>query len=366
MYTVKIIGAGSIGNHLAHAARSKGWRVTLTDADPSALQRTRESIYPGRYGKWDDGIQLKDSASAMTDPADIVFIGTPPDSHMKLANAVLDLTRPRALMIEKPLCGPDLKGCQALWQRANREGTFVGVGYNHVLGRNTEVAEEALTRGIGAITTISTRTREHWGGIFKAHPWLSGPADSYLGFYKRGGGAAGEHSHAINLWQHFAHVVGAGKVVDVSATLDIVREGNTEYDRICLLALRTTSGLTGDVIQDVVTAPMEKSARIQGSDGYVHWHVNYQPNVDAVIASGGDAPAEPILISKTRADDFKAEMNHLEDVLNGKVANSPVALERGLDTMMVIAAAFKSHQSGRRVSIDWQAGYTPDAIRGDS
>jgi predicted dehydrogenase len=46
----------------------------------------------------------------MAEPADIVFLGTPPDSHIKLANAVLDAARPRALMIEKPLCGPDLGG----------------------------------------------------------------------------------------------------------------------------------------------------------------------------------------------------------------------------------------------------------------
>ena len=362
MYRVKIIGAGSIGNHLAHAARSKGWAVTLTDMDQTALQRTRDSIYPGRYGKWDEEIVLKDSAVAMAEPADIVFIGTPPDTHIKLANVVLDSTRPRALMIEKPLCGPDLQGCQPLWERAQRDGVFIGVGYNHVLGRNTVLAEQALAQGIGKISTISARTREHWGGIFEAHPWLIGPASSYLGFYRRGGGAAGEHSHAINLWQHFAHVIGAGKVADVSATLDIVREGVAEYDRICLLALRTTEGLTGDVIQDVVTSPAEKLVRLQCSNGYVQWHVNYQPNVDAVIACKGEAKTEPILIPKTRADDFKAEVDHLESVLERRTANSPITLERGLDTMMVIAAAFKSHELGRRVSINWQAGYIPDAL----
>src|ERR1051326_4878990 len=206
MTKVKVIGAGSIGNHLTHAARSKGWAVTLTDADPAALERTRKSIYPHRYGKWDEDIVLKDSNSSMSDPADIVFVGTPPDTHVKLANAVLDAASPRVLMIEKPVCGPDLSGCEELRQRARRSGVFVGVGYNHVLGRNTTEAERAIP-AIGSVRTISARTREHWGGIFNAHPWLSGPSSSYLGFYRRGGGAAGEHSHAINLWQHFAHVV---------------------------------------------------------------------------------------------------------------------------------------------------------------
>ena len=102
------------------------------------------------------------------------------------------------------------------------------------------LAEEILRSGItGPVATISARTREHWGGIFKAHPWLSGPADSYLGFWQRGGGAAGEHSHAINIWQHFAHVLGAGRVAEVSATMDIVKEAGTEYDRLCFITLKS-------------------------------------------------------------------------------------------------------------------------------
>ena len=42
--------------------------------------------------------------------------------------------------------------------------------------------------------------------------------------------------------------------------------------------------------------------------------------------------------------------------------DSPIALERGLDTMLVIAAIFRSAASGRKVRIDWQAGYVPDAL----
>ena len=67
--------------------------------------------------------------------------------------------------------------------------------------------------------------QEYWGGIFKAHPWLAGPHQSYLGFSKRGGGACGEHSHAINIWQHFAHLLDLGKIAEVSAFMDFVDDG---------------------------------------------------------------------------------------------------------------------------------------------
>ena len=362
MFSIRIIGAGSIGNHLANAARSRGWAVTLTDNDPAALERARTSIYPQRYGAWDKAIVLKESRAAMGDAADVVFIGTPPDSHIALANAVLDQVTPKAIIIEKPLAGPGLEGCAVLAARVAKAGIFAGVGYNHTLGQNTVEAEKIVRSGaLGTISTISSRTREHWGGIFKAHPWLSGPSASYLGFSSRGGGAAGEHSHAINIWQHFANLIGAGRVSEVSAMLDMVEDGLVAYDRLCYASLRTEHGLVGDVIQDVVTSPVEKSCRIQGSAGFLDWRVGRKPGHDAVISGNGDASNET-LIAKTRADDFKGEIAHLEDVLSGKVTSSPIALERGLETMMVIAAAFRSHQTGRRVRIDWARGYSPEAL----
>jgi predicted dehydrogenase len=362
MFRIKIVGAGSIGNHIAHAAVGRGWQVTLTDIDPAALERTRSSTYPGRYGAWNDAILLKDSRAALGDKADLVFIGTPPDTHIALANAELDAAPPRALLIEKPLCGPDLKGCAALLARTRQSGIFAGVGYNHTLTGNTLRAEELLRAGAtGPVVALSARTREHWGGIFNAHPWLSGPADGYLGFAARGGGAAGEHSHGINIWQHFAHAVGAGKIEEVTGLLDMVEDGKVNYDRLVMAGFKTAEGLVGEVIQDVVTAPPEKLCRIQGRDGFVEWRVNYQPGFDAVISGDGER-SEVQLLAKTRADDFKTEIEHLEAILDGRRQDSPIALERGLDTMLVIAAIFRSHATGRKVRIDWSAGYVPDAL----
>jgi len=363
LFSIRIIGAGSIGNHLANAARSRGWQVTLTDVDAAALVRARDSIYPGRYGAWDDAIVLKDSREAFGDPADVVFIGTPPDSHMTIALETLERVRPRALLIEKPLAGPGLEGCKKLYDVVRKSGIFAAVGYNHCLGKNTERAELAIRSGIlGNLQTISARTREHWKGIFSAHPWLSGPAESYLGFSARGGGATGEHSHAINIWQHFAHIANAGRVSEVSAALDMVKQNGADYDQLALLTLKTEHGLVGDVIQDVVTQPAEKSARLQGSGGFVEWRVNHLPGNDAVFSGQTDGAVQQELIEKKRPDDFKAEIDHLARVLNGEISQSPISLERGLDTMMVIAAAFKSHGLGRRVTINWNAGYVPEAL----
>jgi len=361
MQKVKILGAGSIGNHLAHAARRLGWQVAIADVDPAALERTRTSIYPGRYGRWDEAIELYSAQDAPRGVYDLVVVGTPPDVHVPLALEALDES-PRALLVEKPLCTPDLEGAEALRRKAEERGVAVFVGYDHVVGR---AAREGLSaaRGVGPVETLDVEFREHWGGIFGAHPWLSGPQDTYLGFWRRGGGASGEHSHAVNLWQHLARELGAGRVAEVTATLDYVETDAVAYDRLCLLNLRTESGLFGRVVQDVVTRPARKWARVQGRDGWAEIVVGARPDADAVHFQHGDAAPESRVIEKTRPDDFIQELRHVARVVEEGGAGSPIGLRPGLETMLVVAAAHRSAREGRTIRIEHAAGCTQDALR---
>lgn len=359
---VKVHGAGSIGNHLSHASRSLDWSVDLCDIDPAALARTKTQIFPMRYGKWDHGIRLLESREAPKGGYDLIVVGTPPDSHMALARAAV-AEKPRAILIEKPLCGPDLQGAQALVDEAAAAGVAVFVGYDHVVGRACGLVGDVLRAGVaGSILTIDVEFREHWGGILQAHPWLGGPGDSYLAYSKRGGGASGEHSHAANLWQHFAHQCGGGRIAELQATLDIVRDGRVDYDRLCLMNFRTESGLIGRCVQDVITQPPRKWARLQGEGGYIEWWCGREPGTDVVVTGFAGKPADEQKVSKTRPDDFIEELKHIAAALESDPAASPLALARGLDTMLVIAAAHRSSETGRRVKIDYSRGYVPAAI----
>lgn len=352
---VKIFGAGSIGNHLAHACRRRDWQVTLCDLDTAALERTRTEIYPARYGAWDDEIVLAQVGDVAGDPFDVVIVGTPPDTHMAIALGQLERHAPKVMMIEKPLCPPDMRHCAELVAKADAVGTFLGVGYNHTLTENTQLAERRLReQSIGDIVTIRSKTREHWQGIFGAHPWLSGPQATYLGFTDRGGGAIGEHSHAINIWQHFSHVTGHGRIVEVSAMLDMVEKDGAKYDRIAQLSVRTESGLMGTIVQDVVTEPAKKWLRVQGGDGFVEWEVNCDARHDAVRTHRRGGDVEETLIEKTRPDDFQAEIEHIDTLIDdpGARKTSPVSIDRGLDTMLVIAAAIRSSAERRTIGID--------------
>ncbi len=364
MYKVKIIGAGSIGNHLAFACRQQGWQVSICDLDPAALARTRSDIYPTRYGSWDREIRLAAPAAMAAEVFDLVIIGTPPDTHMALACQELKLNPPKILLIEKPVCTPALEAAAELLRLQQETGTFVAVGYNHTLTLHSRRAAELLAGDfIGKTLTISAAFREYWGGIFKAHPWLNGPEDSYLGFQQRGGGAGGEHSHALNIWQFFARLVGAGRIVEVGAMLDMVSGSELDYDRVFLLNVRTETGLCGSIIQDVVTEPPQKMARLQGENGFLEWQVNFDSGHDALRYAAADGKICEELFAKTRPDDFAGEIAHLGEILkSGAPEFSPITLQAGLDTMLVVAASHLARQQRRQVRINYSSGYSAKAL----
>jgi hypothetical protein len=145
--------------------------------------------------------------------------------------------------------------------------------------------------------------------------------------------------------------------------MDFVDDGVVKYDRICLINVKTEIGLVGNIVQDVVTEPSQKAVRIQGTKGFLEWFVNFKGDHDALHYRDGKGEAREELIKKTRPDDFKGEIDHLEQILNGgDRAGSPISLERGLDTMMVIAAAHRSCRNKRAVRINYDRGYTSESI----
>lgn len=366
MLRVKIFGAGSIGNHLAHASRQMGWDVTVCDVSGEALERMRDQIYPSRYGAWDPQIRLLSNEDAPRGQADLIMIGTPPESHLPLARQALH-ERPRGILIEKPLCTTSLDLAQTVYESACRSETAVFVGYDHVVGKATRAMEAYLDQQlVGDVRYVDVEFREHWEGIFRAHPWLDGPADTYLGYWRRGGGASGEHSHALNLWQHLAHVLGKGRVRQVDAQVTYETHAQGSYDSQCFFQLRTEGGLVGRVVQDVVTRPPTKRVRVQGTEGCLELAIGFEPNCDALLLHRANGRVSVQKFPKTRPDDFLQELAHIHARLEGRCSGSPLSLDRGLDTMLVVAAAHRAELEHRRMGISYHAGYSLDAIRADA
>ena len=341
---VKIIGAGSIGNHLAQAARRIGWNVVVVDNDAKALIRMKKEIYPSRYGAWDNDIELYQLGSEPKKNYDIIMIGTPPDVRMKLALTALE-EKPKILHLEKPLCTPQLELMEEFGKAKNEfSDTIVTVGYDHAVAESIAAVDKLLKQNIiGEVQTIDVEFREHWQGIFSAHPWLSGPRDTYLGYWRRGGGAGGEHSHALHLWLHFASQLNWGEVSEFKSMLDMRRENGAEYDQLAVFLLKTEKGKIGRVVQDVITYPVKKWARIQGQHGFIEWVCGGAPAGDLIRYQVKNTAAVEKIITKTRADDFYRVMLHYRDILDGKIKGleSPLSFTSGLAVMKILNKAYK-------------------------
>ena len=324
----------------------------MVDIDDQALGRTKNDTYPGRYGKWDTEIVLKDSLTG-DEEFDFVIVGTPPDIHLENAQYALAQFEPKVLLLEKPAVPPDRASLQSLRQLSEDKRSLTLVGYNHLLVKATKRVEKLLQSGlIGEPCSIHVRWVEHWGGIFRAHPWLAGPQDSYLGSSSRGGGACAEHSHGINLWAHFSNFLGFGPIASVSATMSMQKVGGVDYDQTVVVGLTSRGGLGGSVIQDVVTSPAEKMIRVQGVKGFIELHISIDDEHDAVIYAGQGQKRQEEWIGKTRPDDFAGELDHIEELLESgsKSIRSSLALDHSINTMEAIIAAHESHQKGVLVS----------------
>jgi predicted dehydrogenase len=346
----KVVGAGSIGNHLTHALRTCGVAVTIVDVDQAALDRTKSEIYPERYGSFDDSIRLAHPDEIGDLTFDLCVIGTPPDTHLALAT--LELQRQHsAILIEKPLASPGSHNLSAFVTACEASSTRVMTAYNQRLKKNTAVfLEKAKNSDLGSLISIAGRMREDWAGILKAHPWLSDATQSYLGHTSRGGGALYEHSHAIDFALFIAHELGQGRPHEVKARLDKVEHDSGSYDTEANLSIKMSSGLIVEVDQDLHTWPADKSLDAQFENGSLRWEMH--SDRDSVIVTVGNE-IETIDIPKTRPDDFLPEIRHVVGLLQSStLSTSPLDVSEVSYTSWTLEAALASSESGDWVTLD--------------
>ena len=272
--------------------------------------------------------------------------------------------KPKAILIEKPLCDPSLKNTDLLDKLSKKYRIPIFVGYDHAVSKAATKFAQLLRKNlIGKLITLDVEFREFWGGIFAAHPWLNGPQDSYLGYWKKGGGATSEHSHAINLFQYLTNHSRSGKIAEISATLKYVKNKHINYDAISLINLKTQQGVVGRIVQDVITKPKKKWVRAQGTKGFIEWECGMDGNNDIITLVPENRKEVRTTIKKNRPDDFIEELRHIDSVVSRKIKESPILLRETLNTMLVIVGAHKSAKKNRTVKLDYSKGCNEGAIK---
>ena len=84
---IKVIGAGSAGNHIAYALTTlrEIKEITITDISKKALLRSKNQIFIKRYGKWSKKLklELENENLKKSNFYDGVVISSPPEYHKK-------------------------------------------------------------------------------------------------------------------------------------------------------------------------------------------------------------------------------------------------------------------------------------------
>jgi predicted dehydrogenase len=135
--------------------------------------------------------------------------------------------------------------------------------------------------------------------------------------------------------------------------LKMESHGHGKYDSIAAFTFRTDTGKVGRVVQDVVTLPSKKWARVQGEKGYIEWTCNGSPSGDLVHFMTEGEELEEKVFSKKRPDDFFAEMQHIDDLIGGRADSSasPISLQSAVSVMAVLNAAYAAQNSGAYIEI---------------
>lgn len=338
-----VVGAGSIGAHLSRSLAKAGWMVDVVDISQEAVNRFTSTLFPSRYGQLPPNIKIHGDETRLPASFDGIFVGTPPDTHLP----VIERWLPRAsrfVSVQKPLTTYRKSEIRQLENLARNTLFFSGFNHRVSIGA-TAFFSLIRDKFVDVPVVIKVNWKESWDGIMAAHPWLAGPADSYLGHLNRGGGALFEHSHGIDLGLLVGDVLGLGPITSLSSKAAL--SGNSErslYDSEIEVSATFQNNSTLQVKQDVITWPAEKSISVQSDD----WLITLRPGPReqlSLVSSDAKVSLESTL-EKSREEDFDAEIREITRSLRENHApSSPLSFEAALRTAKVssfVASQFAS------------------------
>ena len=351
---VKIVGSGSIGNHYANVFVNRGHKVSVTDNDPKALIRMKELIYPSRYGSWDSRINLINNNN-IEENYDLIFIGTPPSSHLSEAIKILKKNTAKIIHIEKPVSLINDKNLFIFNKLRKNSKIHIINGYNLNYSKPIDkVLDLVKKNNLGKLIYLNCNVREHWEGIFNAHPWIKNKSDTYLTDLYKGGGALLEHSHGLSYWMFLSNLLNKGRISKVNSNINFIKTKKTFYDNISTLIVESEKGLIGKITQDVITKPDKKNIELIFEKGSIELINNFTKNEDRVnFLKYKKDEFKEFKFKKTRADDFIGMVKKSENVFKNNKINYEHSIDFGLDVIKVIQVAFKTNEKDKYKKIKY-------------
>ncbi len=333
MKNILIFGAGSIGNHMSFACSKLGYKIFITDKDPSALKRMKDIIYPQRYGKWNkkiNQISFKDVYKLKIN-FDLIIIGTPPKTHLDLVRKCKEKMKYKKVLVEKPL-----SSYLEDFEKLNKEKNIF-CGYNHSVSPSFQKYLNLIKKADkNRKTLITIKWQESFKGILGAHFWLKNEYDSYLGDIKKGGGAIHEHSHGLHL---ALFILNQLKIKKYKIKIDNFfkkKKNRPIYDVMSLINFSSKNVnliLETDLLED---KPLKKIL-FYNSEEKITWQNSYLKNKDGIIYEKNNI-YKVYNFKKDRSYEFEREIKHIFNLKNQKqYDNSPLNIKYSIEVMRIIS-----------------------------
>jgi hypothetical protein len=343
MKKILIFGAGSIGNHMTYACTKLGYKVFITDISSKALIRMQNFLYPIRYKKWNNKINIVpySDIKKLDFFFDLVVIGTPPNTHYKLFKFVSKYLKFKKILIEKPIANYLEDKIYNLSNYLNNYQIYCG--YNHSVNPSLNYFLKQIEKNKKNINYISVNWKEGWNGILNAHPWLKNEFSSYLGNLKIGGGATQEHSHGIHALICILNRLKIKNFKIKDKNIYFKSKKNIKYDYYSSF-LSYIKGVFIKYETDLITSPAEKKIIIKSDKITFFWTCNYQKNTDAVEIFNEKLKKKK-LFKKTRSSEFENEIKHIMKIKNKTSYNkSDLNLANSLKVFNLIQSLLKKNE----------------------
>jgi predicted dehydrogenase len=331
--SVLIFGAGSIGNHMAHAARKLKLNVYVTDIKNDSLVLMKQVVYKKRYGFWDDKIKIIEYKNVfnLKNYFDLIIIGTPPQSHIKTFFKIKNKLKYNKILIEKPLT--NFKNNLKIFadnKYSIRNKVFIG--YNHSISESFLFFIELLKKkNKSELNEINVVWKESWKKIMDAHFWLKKLNKSYISRTRHGGGALHEHSHGLHI---LILLLNAFKIKIKKIKKNIFYNKKLKYDESVNLDFIEDNILI-NYNTNLISYKIKKKVMVSGNNFSISWINNFKKNFDAVIFSNKNI-TKIYKFKKTRSSEFQNEIKYLLNIKKKDVIKSNLNISHGIEVMNLI------------------------------
>ena len=320
MNKILIFGCGSIGAHMANAALKLGFVVYITDIKKEKITFFKKSFFFSRYGYYSKKIIPAeiDSAFKIKEKFEIIIIGTPPSTHIKLLKKIKSNLRFKKILIEKPISTIYEKDLKLLENKKFNSQVFCG--YNHSISKAFIFFLKEIKK-LKKIDVINVFWKEGWLNILKAHPWLKSEFDSYLGNLKLGGGSFHEHSHGLHLLILILNSASLKLSDNIQSSIIYkFNKNKTKYYDIYSTLIDQIDATFVKYETDLISKPANKSIFIKSKNKTVELIFGYNKNNDCCITTI-NSKIKKKLFKKTRSSEFENEIKYIHKKINSRKSN---------------------------------------------